>query len=219
MSQNDDRSEFGTGTGTEKTISDDVRLVRRLQQGAAREADSERLFKSCYPRVYGFFRRRGFDRQDAEDLAQDTLVRAFREIESLRRPERFRGWLFAAATNVFRNEVRDRKRLKRDALEVSLDAAREDGAPVLDLAQDRPLPDEQLFGKERREQLRAALETLPPKMRQCYRLRFEQGLKYRQVAAVLKISIDTVKAHLSQARQRLAKRVAEDLDKETPDDA
>ncbi len=214
MSQNDDRSEPGSGTGTKETTPEaDVRLVRRLQEGTASEVDSERLFKSYYPKVYGFFRRRGFGRQDSEDLAQDTLVRAFHEIVSLRQPERFRGWMFSVATNVFRNEVRHRSRLMRDAPAVSLDTTGEDGAPILALAQDRPQPDEELFGKERRERLRAALETLPPKMRQCFRLRFEQGLKYRQIAAVLKISIETVKAHLSQAKKRLAAGAAKDSEK------
>lgn len=204
MSATDAQVRIESGVPTAAATADaDVELVRALQAGTASERGQERLFKRFYPRVLGAFRRRGFAPEDAEDLAQDTLVQAFDNLHSLRRPERFGGWLFSISVNVFRNELRRRSRHRTDAAALSLDAIVEEGAGKLTLDDDAPQPDAGLLDQERRQLLRRAVAELPPQMRQCVKLRFEQGLKYREVAAVMKISIETVKAHLSQARKRL----------------
>jgi RNA polymerase sigma factor (sigma-70 family) len=188
--------------------NDSASLVRQLQAGTASERDQERLFKRFYPRAYGNFRRRGFAPEDAEDLAQETLVQAFEKIADLRQPEQFGNWLFSISVNIFRNELRRRSRHKADAPALSIDAAiDQEGAPAIALEDDAPRPDDELLDKEQRQLLRRVIDQLPPQMRQCVKLRFEQGLKYRQIAAVLKISIDTVKAHLSQARKRLTDKM------------
>ena len=191
-----------------RASNDSASLVRQLRAGTASEHDQERLFKRFYPRIYGSFRRRGFASSDAEDLAQDTLVQAFEKIADLRRPEQFNSWLFSISVNIFRNELRRRSRHQADAPGISLDAVDDEGAPRFTLRDDAPWPEEGLLDKEQRQLLGGAIAQLPPQMRQCVKLRHEQGLKYRQIAAVLKISIDTVKAHLSQARKRLTARLA-----------
>jgi RNA polymerase sigma-70 factor (ECF subfamily) len=60
---------------------------------------------------------------------------------------------------------------------------------------------------EQRAVLRQALAELPPKMRRCVLLRIDQDLKYREIAALLRVSIETVKSQLSQARDRLEAEV------------
>lgn len=197
--------------------NDSASLVRELQAGTASERDQERLFKRFYPRVYGNFRRRGFAPEDAEDLAQDTLVQAMGRIADLRRPEHFSGWLFSISVNVFRNELRRRDRHKADAPGLSLDARDDGGLPLLSLSDGALGPGEGLLDKEQRQLLRHAIDQLPPQMRQCVKLRYQQDLKYRQIAAVLKISIDTVKAHLSQARKRLTDRLRNDVTAGAPE--
>lgn len=194
----------------------DVGLIRELQTGAASERSQEQLFKRFYPQVYGAFRRRGFLPEDAEDLAQDTLLQAFDKIEGLRQPEQFRGWLFSISVNIFRNELRRRTRHKADTAAFSLDVVDHDEVPKITLSDGAPQPDFGLLEKERRQLLQNAIVELPPQMRQCVRLRFEQGLKYREIAAVLKISIDTVKAHLSQARKRLTDELRPELETGSP---
>ena len=56
---------------------------------------------------------------------------------------------------------------------------------------------------ERREQLRSALEELPPRMRDCLLLRLDKGLKYREIAEIMNTRVDTVKSQLYQAKERL----------------
>jgi RNA polymerase sigma-70 factor (ECF subfamily) len=59
------------------------------------------------------------------------------------------------------------------------------------------------------ERLLMALRRFPPQMRRCFLLRFDQGLKYREIAAVMHLSIETVKSQLGQARQRLRSEVGD----------
>ena len=66
-----------------------------------------------------------------------------------------------------------------------------------------PSPLEEAQHREQVAALREALETLPPQMRRCVLLRLYHGLKYREVAATMNVSLDTVKAHLGQATARL----------------
>lgn len=66
-----------------------------------------------------------------------------------------------------------------------------------------PSPLDDALCHERRQKLRKAIEALPGQMRRCTRLRVEQDLSYREIAAVLKLSIETVKVHLFQARKKL----------------
>lgn len=186
-------------------------LVRELQARTASEQDQECLFKRFYPRIYGRFRRRGFAPEDAEDLAQETLVQAFDRITDLRQPEQFGNWLFSISVNIFRNELRRRSRHKADVSSFSLDAVNDDGESTFRLGDDAPPADTGLLEKEQQQLLKRAIAQLPPQMRQCVKLRFEQGMKYRQIAAVLKISIDTVKAHLAQARKRLTARLGNEV--------
>jgi RNA polymerase sigma-70 factor (ECF subfamily) len=61
------------------------------------------------------------------------------------------------------------------------------------------------------ERATRALQDLPEQMRRCFILRFDQQLRYREIAAVMQISIQTVKSHLHQARERLKAILAEDL--------
>ena len=65
----------------------------------------------------------------------------------------------------------------------------------------------QVIKGEQLAAFRAALQELPDQMRRCCLLRYEKGLKYQEIAVVMKISIETVKAHLHQARKRLAARL------------
>lgn len=186
------------------------RAIRELQAGVRVEANSRRIFEPFYPWVRRFFARLGYRPQDSEDLAQETFSRVFAQIGSFRQDGSFKSWLFAVAANLHRNESRHRHREKRDAPEVSLDATTEDGAPPHEPPAPEVAPDRAAFEKERREGLARAVRELPPQMRQVLALRIDQDLKYREIAAVLQISVETVKAHLFQARQRLRTELGED---------
>lgn len=184
--------------------------IAELQAGTRVEAHSRRVFELYYPWVRRFFARFGYRPQDSEDLAQETFRRVFAQIGSFRNDGSFKPWLFAVASNLHRNESRRRHREKRDAPEVSLDAPADEGGPLLEPPAPEASPARVAYEKEQREALARAVGELPPQMKQVLALRIDQDLKYREIAAVLQISIETVKAHLFQARQRLRTELGEE---------
>lgn len=166
----------------------------------------EQVFHQHYRLVLAFFTRRGFTPQEAEDLTQEVFFRVYRSRDSFRRDARFTTWLFQICTNLFRNDLRDRSAQKRDAQEVPLDSviqSGENGTAEGTFAADGDDPLEQALWEEAKEKLRTALSALPPQMRRCVELRVNEDLKYREIAERMGISIETVKAHLFQARQIL----------------
>ena len=187
-----------------------IGVILELQTGVRVEVNSRRIFELYYPWVRRFFGRLGHTPQDCEDLAQETFSQVFERIGSFRHDGSFKSWFFAVASNLHRNEYRRRHREKRSAPEVSIDTSRDADVSPPEPASPEAPPDRALYTRERREALVRAMEGLPPQMRQVLALRVDQDLKYREIAAVLQISVETVKAHLFQARQRLRTELGED---------
>lgn len=187
------------------------RAIQELQAGVRVEHNSHRLFELFYPWVRRFFGRLGYRPQDCEDLAQEVLSQVFLQIGSFRQDGSFKSWLFAVASNLHRNEQRSRHREKRSAPEVSLDETTESGTRLHEPVSAERSPARETYEKERREALAKAIQELPPQMGRALALRVEQDLKYREIAVVLQISVETVKAHLFTARQRLRELLGEDF--------
>lgn len=194
---------------------------RQDQHPEALDADFEQVFERYYPRVSRFFSRRGFSADESQDLAQKTFLKIYQGWKRHRhkapavdpraeswehyrrdRPiqEQESSWIFTIALNVYRNEVRHSTALKRDAsvkpLELLQDQGWEPIAPDVN-------PEVDYLDKQRAHLLTKALDELPPGMRRCFELRFTHGLKYKDIAGVLKISIQSVRSQLHQARKRL----------------
>ncbi len=166
----------------------------------------ESLFKRYYPKVVYFFMSFGLDKEEARDLAQETFLRAHRGSDSFRGDARESTWLFEIARNIFKNQLRDNATLKKRRIEVSLSqsSSQDDSAtdPALEVEDPRPLPDKIALDHERAARLARAVESLSPQQRQCVELRLAD-LKYHEIAAIMLISIETVKSHLHQARHAL----------------
>ncbi len=181
-------------------------LVEQIQQGIRREESCRLLFDLHRPRVLSYFIRKGFSPEDVKDLTQETFLRVFNAIDSFRRESRFEWWMFEIADSVYKNELRRKKADKRDGIELPLDIPVSEEAPTgpgLVLKSRDPSPEEETAWRERLASVRSALQDLPPQMRLCCVLRYERGLKYQEIATVMNISIETVKAHLHQARKKL----------------
>ena len=189
-------------------IDDDpsLRLVELIKAGTGAEANFERLFELHATRVHNFFRQRGFSAEDSRDLTQDVFFRVFKGIASFRLESGFKTWLFEIADHVYQNELRRRGAGKRKAWEISIETGGrdEDGKPAaLEPPPSGPRALEDVLERERTEALSRAIQELPDQMRTCFLLRYERGYKYKEIAVTMRISIDTVKAHLFQARKRL----------------
>ena len=176
-------------------------LIDKILSGIDVEENQRQLYNLHYRRVLLYFHRKGFPSEEGRDLTQEVFFRVFKAIDTFRRESRFERWLFEIQTNVFRNAIRGKKADKRDAPEVSIDSSPEGESapgPGLDLVSGEKSALESMVERERRARLRQAFAKLPPQMRKCCELRYLQGLKYHEIATVMKISIETVKAHLHQ---------------------
>ena len=155
-----------------------------------------------------FFRIRHFSLQEAEDLTQDTFLNAYRGIHTFRSDASLKTWLLGVAKNVWHNELRRRSAAKRATREVPLEDP-ESGEEEVSLLTEADELINALLREERRQLIVQELRKLPPQMRRCMLLRVLQDLKYREIAAVLRISTQTVKSQLFQARQRLKETLEE----------
>jgi RNA polymerase sigma-70 factor (ECF subfamily) len=181
-------------------------IVAELRQGLNRESNYKLLFERYHDQVYRFFQRKGMGREDCRDLTQDVFVSVHRGLKNLRDPNHFHTWLFRIARNVFKNELERRQAKKRTGtVDDELEAIRTAVDP-------RTGPMEELLEKERRERLTQAVKDLPPQMQRCVHLRVRKALSISEIAAVMQISTNTVKAHLHQARKALKEKLGDHFD-------
>ena len=159
-------------------------------------------------RLYGFCVHLARDRTDADDLLQETLLRGMGAYSELREPERAKGWLFAIATNVWRDQLRARGRRVQTA---SLDALDEDGdgfSLFQTIAIEDPFPysDElhldflRLFHDE---DVQAVFGSINPNYRLPLILTVVHGFSCKEAAAVLDIPLGTVLSRLHRGRKEL----------------
>lgn len=175
------------------------------------EAAFREIFETYYPDVLRLFRAKGLGKQDAEDLAQETFLKVHRGLPGLEQAAALRGWILRIAENLFRNFLRDRAASKRGPRELSLDQELETGEPAVhehpQLGKHPPSPFAETLATEQEAILVRELEALPEQMGRCLALRVVRGLTYAEIAALLQISVNSVKSHIHQGRKRLEVRL------------
>ena len=185
---------------------DPAEVIREIKQGLNVEANFRFLFDRHYAQILRFFRRKGFDPETCRDLTQDTFVSVYKGLKDLRQEDHFESWLFAIAHNVWCSLIESQSAQKRSVMLLSLDTEGEsDDRPSIAarLADRSADPLTVALEKEKLEKFREALQQLPQQMRRCAQLRVVHDLSYVEIAALLGISVNTVKAHLHQAQKAL----------------
>lgn len=176
------------------------------------EENFQRLYELYNRQIYAFFANRGFSREESRDLVQETFLAAYNSRASFRGEAPPSTWLLGIATNLWRMTVRGQGRLKRDAHVVSLEEpahGRESNqqrlAELADSAKENPLG--KYLADEQNRLLYEALQELPERMRLGVVLLL-RGYKYREIAEILKVSTNTIRSQLFDAREKLRKRLA-----------
>jgi RNA polymerase sigma-70 factor (ECF subfamily) len=171
-----------------------VTVDRTLEQEfEARLVESSTL---AFRVAYGVLRQR----QDAEDVAQEAFVKAYRSFSQLRDRERFRAWLVRITWRMALDRQRgDRRRLARDA---QWDRGHGLGAPTPRGGEGGTQADD-LVARERAQHLWAAIDGLPDKLRVAIVLANIEGHDVEEVARLLALPVGTVKSRLFLARQKL----------------
>jgi RNA polymerase sigma-70 factor, ECF subfamily len=143
------------------------------------------VFNVCYRLLH--------NRGDAEDLAQETFMRAYHRLHTFDLEREFGPWIRRIAANLCLNYLESQKNNFR--LDDERDADKSAG------------PEQRVEVTERSEQIRAALASLPPHYRVVVELRHYQELSYSEIAQELDIPISAVKSHLFRARKILAEKL------------
>jgi RNA polymerase sigma-70 factor, ECF subfamily len=152
----------------------------------------EALVAAHHAEIYRYLRRVSARTTEAEDLSQETFLRAFRAYRRLTPDANSRAWLFAIATNVYRNHVRSevRRRAAHDAMEREAPRA-QDG------------PEDAARQQEARMAMDAAIERLPVRQRLAFILRKVHDLSYQDIGESLGCSAETARAHVFQAYRKI----------------
>jgi RNA polymerase sigma-70 factor, ECF subfamily len=148
---------------------------------------------------------------EAEDVAQETFIKAYRNLGRFRSESRFSTWLIAIALN----EARARLRRKQPGLTDSIDDTEGPIVPA-QLTDWREIPSETLERKEVRSLIRRALDTLPLAYREVFVLRELEERNVQETAETLGITIGSVKMRLHRARMMLQKQLAPQLTSAAP---
>src|SRR6185295_1192770 len=147
--------------------------------------------------------------RDAEDLVQDSLLRAYRFWDSFEQDSNCKAWLLRIVTNTFINEYQRRKRSREvlDAASAEQDAT--DGVLVHAEATDRRSPERSLLERSVSDDVQRALEALPDDFRTAVVLCDVQGLSYKEIADIMQTPVGTVMSRLFRGRKLLATALRE----------
>ncbi len=181
--------------GGEKLLADESTLIRDAQNGdrAAFAVLIDRYWDRLYRWLYQLCR----DAHAAEDLTQETLLKAFAAVHRFTPGTNFRAWLFRIAHNNFVN------------LHRAKDSARQ--PLVEDLPSPHDDPVEVTLSKEAMRELAAAVDRLQADFRAAFLLRVEEGMSFRSIAAVLGVTEETARWRVFKARQKLLQSLSPEL--------
>jgi RNA polymerase sigma-70 factor (ECF subfamily) len=187
-----------------KTDQDIVALARAGEEAAYREL-IRRYERPLFSLLYRMVR----DRELAEDLAQETFVKALNAIESYRPEFKFSSWIFKIANNAAIDHLR-RRELDTLSLEGSPQAETPEAieATALQIGDRQESALDEVEARELGGQIEAAIAQLRPEYRSCILLRHVEGRAYEEIAEILNLPLGTVKTYIHRARNELRQALA-----------
>ena len=180
----------------------DQEVVLRARNG------SERAYRELVRRyerpLFSLIYRMVRDRELAEDLSQETFVKALNALDSYRPEFKFSSWIFKIANNAAIDHLRKRE-LDTLSLEGSPHAATPDAieATALQIGDRGETPLDIVEAKELGGEIEAAIARLRPEYRSCILLRHVEGRAYEEIAEILNLPLGTVKTYIHRARNEL----------------
>ena len=180
-------------------------LIRRAKNG---DHDAfGQLVLAHQNKVYTLCVHMVTNREEAEDLAQEAFLKAWRSLSSFQEESSFATWMHRLTTNVCLDHLRKQARRQNISTAVSLDDEESNWTEPADHSQD---PQQKLEQQEQRQLLTKALQELPEHYRRLIVMREVSGLSYQEIADALNMDLGTVKSGISRARERLRKILLRD---------
>lgn len=185
------------------TSCPDEELLASFQKGQ-REAFGV-LVRRYEGELYGYLRRYLGDGSLAEDVFQNTFLQVFTKIGQYEPGRPVKPWLYTIATNQAIDAMRRQGRHAARSLDQEMNDNSSDDLPqLLQILESRDHgPVDQIQGEERRQLVRSSVDRLPEFLKQVILLAYYQGLKYQDIAEILKIPVGTVKSRMHTALKKL----------------
>jgi RNA polymerase sigma-70 factor, ECF subfamily len=183
---------------------DDAAIMLELRSGNM--AGFDYLIQKYRKPIIHFMYRMVHNQAVAEELAQEVFLRVYRSRETYRAEARFSTWLYRIATNLGVNYVRD-NRHERNASTVYLDETDSETGTTPDVADATPNIESNLLRNERLNAIRQHVLALPERQRTAVLMHKYEGLDYKQIGEVLKLSESATKSLLFRAYQTLRERL------------
>ena len=179
-------------------------MIFGRSQPASSHGDSDEFAAAALEFLDGLYRsavRLTRNTDDAQDLVQETYLKAIRARERFRDGTNLKAWLYTILNNTWRNRLRDESRARVDydsqAVEQAADGAKGLSAPTVES------PETLLLRGTLDADLKTALERLPEPFREAVWLRDVEELTYQEIAGVLDVPIGTVMSRISRGRKQL----------------
>lgn len=178
-----------------------IRLVESARQGSL--DDFQRLYQVFGKKIFNYLFRMTGSREEAEDLAQDTFVLAFRKLETLKEAEKFQSWLYRIA----QNNVYQRYRGKHPQIESIDQEESPELSDVHNMAAPRHSPEQEVLSAELQEVVASTISELPEKYRTVFVLSAVQRLSYQEISEIVGRSLASVKSDIHRARVVVRDRI------------
>jgi RNA polymerase sigma-70 factor (ECF subfamily) len=184
----------------------DADIMLRVREGD--DTGFSFLIEKYRKPIINFMYRMVHNQAVAEELAQEVFLRVYRSRQTYRAEAKFTTWLYRIATNLGVNHARDTK-YERSAQTVYLDQPDPETGTTPDVADAHATAEEELVRDERMRAIRKHVMALPERQRNAVLMHKYQGLDYREIGAVLKLSESATKSLLFRAYQTLRERLKE----------
>jgi RNA polymerase sigma-70 factor (ECF subfamily) len=185
----------------------EARLVALARDGE-REAFAE-LVEIYKGKLFQLAYRMLNNRQEAEDVVQDTFMRMHEHLERYDDSHKFSTWIYRIATNL----CIDRLRRKKAAYSLDADVSEGDGLDGYSVLQSPDYtPEQEFILSERQQVVRQAMDALPVKYKSAMALKYYQDLSLQEISDILHIPVSTVKTRIHRGRDYLRRRLEKEKD-------
>jgi RNA polymerase sigma-70 factor (ECF subfamily) len=191
----------GAAIRGELKAKDDAALVTAYLGGEERAFDE--LVARYQTRLLNFIYRTIGDRERGEDLVQEVFVRVYRHMHRFDRSKKFSTWIYTIASNLAKNELRNRARNPLVLFQAIKQNWQDDDRPV-QFEDTASRPDDLFRKRHLRELVEDAVTKLPGHHRQVFVLRELEGKSYEEIAEITACNLGTVKSRLNRARNAFA---------------
>src|SRR5215208_6655762 len=195
----------GTAIREKLRTQEDAAVVSAFLGGEERAF--QELVERYQTRLLNFIYRTIGDREKAEDLVQEVFIRVYRHLHRFDRSKKFSTWVYTIASNLAKNELRNRSRNPLVLMQTVQKNWQEDDRP-LQFEDVTSRPDDMYRKRHLREIVEESVAKLPEHHRNVFILRELEGKSYEEIAEITDCNLGTVKSRLNRARNSIAEIVA-----------